>query len=173
MLHLYVLVFGASRQDWGKSSKCWVPSSSGGLRESPGASSKISALHLIVMKAHFAASLSYTEFLVSSRLLPTSGVVADHNCRTANLILALVFQPILLLNLVTRLFESMTFVPLSPLTLCSTPLAVEKYKYAALARALSRQNTFLKSPGRQTQISSKALFPLVAQWCRWKLFWFH
>lgn len=53
MLHLYVLAFGAKEQDWGNPRTCRVPSSSGGLRKSPGASSKISALYLIVTPVSF------------------------------------------------------------------------------------------------------------------------
>lgn len=53
MFHLDVLVFGASGQDWDNSSTGRVPSSSGGLRESPGAASKISDLHLTVTQSSF------------------------------------------------------------------------------------------------------------------------
>lgn len=53
MLHLYVLALGASEQDWGNPTTCRVPSSSGALRHSPGASLKISALHLNVTRRSF------------------------------------------------------------------------------------------------------------------------
>lgn len=116
----------------------------------------------LLSQAHWVISLFCTKsLLVSSSLSSRSWIVTNSSCSRTNLIHC--FRPTLCWNSATRLFESVLFGPPSSLALCSTPLASEKYIMQHPARALSRQNGILKSVGRQTQISQKSLFPLVAQ----------